>query len=246
MPDPATTNAPITLARTSHLRRITTPAACPPSSRSTFGRSAAYREVYLDGRPLLKHPNPTWNGYSTGHWEGDTLVIETNGIRDDMWLDIQGSPITESAHLTERLKRLSSEVELRAPQPCHVDASRMETGFVEGWRRRQGEGRASAQLPNRRLRERHPGCQRQSPVYRHDQGHRSRDWGRRRSVAVIHERRLRPARTSSSERHSRTGSRCPDTFRCTTGSRCCISGSSPDGLPCLPFSRRRDKSPKHL
>jgi hypothetical protein len=69
--------------------------------------NAAYREVYLDGRPLPKDPNPTWNGYSTGHWEGDTLVIETNGIRDDMWLDIQGSPITESAHLTERLKRLS-------------------------------------------------------------------------------------------------------------------------------------------
>ena len=69
--------------------------------------NAAYREVYLDGRPLPQDPNPTWNGYSTAHWEGDTLVIETNGIRDDMWLDIQGSPITESAHLTERLKRLS-------------------------------------------------------------------------------------------------------------------------------------------
>jgi hypothetical protein len=69
--------------------------------------NAAYREVYLDGRPLPVDPNPTWNGYSTGHWEGDTLVIETNGIRDDMWLDIQGSPITESGHVTERLKRLS-------------------------------------------------------------------------------------------------------------------------------------------
>ena len=69
--------------------------------------NAAYREVYLDGRPLPENPNPTWNGYSTGHWEGDTLVIETNGIRDDMWLDIQGSPITEAAHLTERLTRPS-------------------------------------------------------------------------------------------------------------------------------------------
>jgi hypothetical protein len=69
--------------------------------------NAAYREVYLDGRPLPVDPNPTWNGYSTGHWQGDTLVIETNGIRDDMWLDIQGSPITESGHVTERLKRLS-------------------------------------------------------------------------------------------------------------------------------------------
>ena len=69
--------------------------------------NGAYREVYLDGRPLPVNPNPTWNGYSTGHWEGDTLVIETNGIRDDMWLDIQGSPVTESARVTERLKRLN-------------------------------------------------------------------------------------------------------------------------------------------
>ena len=43
----------------------------------------------------------------TGHREGDTLVIETNGIRDDMWLDIQGSPVTESARVTERLKRVN-------------------------------------------------------------------------------------------------------------------------------------------
>ena len=69
--------------------------------------NAAYREIYLDGRPLPANPNPTWNGYSTGRWEGDTLVIETNGIRDDMWLDIQGSPVTESARVTERLTRPS-------------------------------------------------------------------------------------------------------------------------------------------
>src|SRR4029450_11500049 len=69
--------------------------------------NTAYREVNLDGRPLPVNPNPTWNGYSTGHWDGDTLVIETNGIRDDMWLDIQGSPVTESARITERLRRVN-------------------------------------------------------------------------------------------------------------------------------------------
>jgi len=69
--------------------------------------NAAYREIYMDGRPLPSDPNPTWNGYSVGHWEGDVLVIETSGIRDDMWLDVQGSPITESAKVTERLKRLN-------------------------------------------------------------------------------------------------------------------------------------------
>lgn len=69
--------------------------------------NAAYRQVFMDGRELLEDPNPTWNGYSVAHWEGDTLVIETNGIRDDMWLDIQGSPVTESAKVTERLTRPS-------------------------------------------------------------------------------------------------------------------------------------------
>lgn len=67
--------------------------------------NAAYREIYMDGRPLPQDPNPTWNGYSIAHWDGDTLVIETNGIRNDMWLDIQGSPITEQARVTERLTR---------------------------------------------------------------------------------------------------------------------------------------------
>lgn len=82
--------------------------------------NAAYREVYLDGRPLPDNPNPTWNGYSTGHWEGDTLVIQTNGIRDDMWLDIQGSPVTESARVTERLKRINfgiMQVEIAVDDP---------------------------------------------------------------------------------------------------------------------------------
>ena len=82
--------------------------------------NAAYREVFIDGRALPENPNPTWNGYSTAHWEGDTLVIETNGIRDDMWLDIQGSPVTESARVTERLKRVNfgiMQVEIAVNDP---------------------------------------------------------------------------------------------------------------------------------
>jgi hypothetical protein len=82
--------------------------------------NGAYREVFMDGRPPLEDPNPTWNGYSTAHWEGDTLVIETNGMRDDMWLDIQGSPVTESARVTERLTRSSfgiMQVEIAVNDP---------------------------------------------------------------------------------------------------------------------------------
>ncbi len=82
--------------------------------------NAAYREIYMDGRPLPRDPNPTWNGYSIGHWEGEVLVIETNGIRDDMWLDIQGSPVTESARVTEKLKRVNfgiMQVEITVDDP---------------------------------------------------------------------------------------------------------------------------------
>jgi hypothetical protein len=82
--------------------------------------NAAYREIYMDGRPLPVDPNPTWNGYSIAHWDGDVLVIETNGIRDDMWLDIAGSPVTESAKVTERLKRLNfgvMQVEVTVDDP---------------------------------------------------------------------------------------------------------------------------------
>jgi hypothetical protein len=58
-------------------------------------RNMQYRQIFTDGRAFPKDPNPTWNGYSTGHWEGDTMVIETIGFRDDLWLDAAGNPLTE-------------------------------------------------------------------------------------------------------------------------------------------------------
>jgi hypothetical protein len=67
------------------------------------------REIYLDGRPLPKREDvePWFNGYSVGHWEGDTLVVETTGLMDDGWLDVRGSPLTSAAKLTERIRRLN-------------------------------------------------------------------------------------------------------------------------------------------
>jgi hypothetical protein len=65
------------------------------------------RQIFTDGRPLPKDPEPWWYGYSIGKWEGDTLVVETTGFRDDVWLDIDGSPLTESGKMTERFKRLN-------------------------------------------------------------------------------------------------------------------------------------------
>ncbi len=64
-----------------------------------------YRQIFLDGRPLPQDPNPTWMGYSVGHWDGDTLVIESAGFNDRTWLDSDGHPHTEALHVTERLRR---------------------------------------------------------------------------------------------------------------------------------------------
>jgi hypothetical protein len=67
--------------------------------------NAMYRQIFIDGRPSLADPNPSWNGYSTATWERDTLVIRTNGFRDDLWIDMNGAPITSAATMTERLRR---------------------------------------------------------------------------------------------------------------------------------------------
>lgn len=67
--------------------------------------NAMYRQIFIDGRPLPEDPNPSWNGYSTASWEGDTLVIRTNGFRDDLWLDMAGAPITSAGTMVERLRR---------------------------------------------------------------------------------------------------------------------------------------------
>ncbi len=69
--------------------------------------NASYRQIFTDGRPLPKDPLPAWNGYSVAHWERDTLVVESSGFRDDLWLDLSGSPMTSAAHVVERIKRPS-------------------------------------------------------------------------------------------------------------------------------------------
>ena len=68
---------------------------------------AMYRQIFTDGRPLPVDPNPSWVGYSSGTWEGDTLVVQTAGFRDGLWLDANGSPMTAEARVTERFRRVS-------------------------------------------------------------------------------------------------------------------------------------------
>ena len=67
--------------------------------------NAGFRQVFTDARPLPVDPNPSWQGYSTAKWSGDTLVIDTIGVRDDSWVDWNGSVITESAKVREQIQR---------------------------------------------------------------------------------------------------------------------------------------------
>ena len=68
-------------------------------------RNMEFRQIFLDGRPLPADQQPSWYGYSTGRWEGDTLVVETSGLRDGLWADFYGSPLTDQAKMTERYRR---------------------------------------------------------------------------------------------------------------------------------------------
>jgi len=82
--------------------------------------NASYRQIFTDGRPLPVDPNPSWNGYSSGKWEGDTLVVHTAGFRDGLWLDTGGSPLTDAAQITERFRRVNYgtlEIELTVDDP---------------------------------------------------------------------------------------------------------------------------------
>jgi hypothetical protein len=67
--------------------------------------NSPHRTILTDGRELPRQMTPTWLGYSVGHWEQDTLVVNTAGFNDRGWLDVGGHPQTESLRLTERYRR---------------------------------------------------------------------------------------------------------------------------------------------
>ncbi len=67
--------------------------------------NAGYRQVFADDRPFPEDPTPSWQGYSSGKWEGDTLVVNSIGFRDDLWIDWNGSVITSAAKVQERIRR---------------------------------------------------------------------------------------------------------------------------------------------
>jgi hypothetical protein len=83
--------------------------------------NSGIRQIYIDGRTLPpRDAEPWWYGYSTAKWDGDTLVVESSGFREDGWLDINGSPLTEAGKMIERFRRPdfgSLEIEITVDDP---------------------------------------------------------------------------------------------------------------------------------
>jgi hypothetical protein len=79
--------------------------ATPSAIAILYEFNMQYRQIFLDGRSAPRDPNPNWLGYSVGRWEGDTLVVETTGLKDGTWLDLFGTPATDALRVTERFHR---------------------------------------------------------------------------------------------------------------------------------------------
>jgi hypothetical protein len=69
------------------------------------GNIHSYRQIFMDGRKHPADPDPTWYGDSIGHFEEDTLVIDSVGFNDKFWFDFAGHPHTEQLHVVERFRR---------------------------------------------------------------------------------------------------------------------------------------------
>jgi len=70
-----------------------------------YEANGGIRQIFTDGRPLPQDALPWWFGYSVGKWDGDTLVVESTAFRDLGWLDVEGSPLTETGKIIERFRR---------------------------------------------------------------------------------------------------------------------------------------------
>src|SRR5690606_26760742 len=79
-----------------------------PEFIAVLNPDMTYRQIFMDGRELEEEPVlPTWMGYSVGRWDGDTLIVESNGYNDQTWLTREGLPHTEQLRITERYTRMS-------------------------------------------------------------------------------------------------------------------------------------------
>ncbi len=72
-----------------------------------FEEHNEFRQILTDGRAAPVDPLPAFNGYSTGKWVGDTLVVTTTGFKDEWWADRRGTPLTSAATVTEKYRRVN-------------------------------------------------------------------------------------------------------------------------------------------
>jgi hypothetical protein len=82
--------------------------------------TVTYRQIFTDARALPVDPTPTYAGFSSGKWEGDTLVVQSSGFKDNLWLDRNGTPMTDAAKITERFRRPNYgrlEIEITVDDP---------------------------------------------------------------------------------------------------------------------------------
>jgi hypothetical protein len=70
-----------------------------------YEEKGMFRQIHTDGRKLPANPFPSWMGYSTARWEGDTLVVDSAGFNDKGWMDARGLPRSEALHVQERFHR---------------------------------------------------------------------------------------------------------------------------------------------
>ena len=118
--DPHVRCLPDNPPRTWNMPHLTKAVHTPKLLVLLYEVNAMYRQIFIDGRPLPNDPTPGWNGYSTAKWEGDTLVVQTAGFRDELWIDMHGSPMSDAAKMTERLRRPNYgtlEVEITVDDP---------------------------------------------------------------------------------------------------------------------------------
>lgn len=101
----------------------------------TISNAMSYRIIYMDGRDHPEELSPSYFGHSIGHWEGDTLVVDTVGMNERSWMNRDALPHTEQLHLVERLTRTSFdtlEYEVTIDDPGAYTAP-WTSGYTLGW-----------------------------------------------------------------------------------------------------------------
>ena len=99
------------------------------------GGSHSFRTIYMDGRPHPQDMDPSYGGHSVGHWEGDTLVIDTVGFNERGWIDAYGLPNTTKLHVTEKITRIDFDTatyEMIVDDPGAYTAP-FSTGMLMSW-----------------------------------------------------------------------------------------------------------------